>query len=351
MTNKERVEALLRREKPDRVPLYPFGGGFSAVYSNVPLAELYKNPEASLAAQRRAAKEFDWVFVPEIAYAAFGGWEFGGQIKWPEGELSQAPTVTHHVAETPEDVMKLRIPDVPTAGIIPIQRRFFELSSQESLDNEPWNIVIQLEGIFTCASNIVGLDQLSRWVLRRPEVAHRLMRLATDFEIAMAEYWKDIFKTAHVLLWGGDPVSSNQVISPKTFETFNLPYRKELHEKVFEMGYKTIFMHICGEQNENLPYWAQIPMGDPGIVSFGHEVDLETAAAYFPNEIVVGNLETTIIQTVTPEEVYTACREVIEKGKRLPCGFMFGPGCELPPMSPVENVRAMTAAVNDFGWY
>ncbi|NIS72472.1 MAG: hypothetical protein GTO12_27110, partial [Proteobacteria bacterium] len=275
MTNKQRVEALLRREKPDRVPIYSFGGGFSAVYSKVSLADLYKNPEASLAAQRRAAQEFDWVFVPEIAYAAFGGWEFGGQIKWPEGEFDQAPAVTRHVAETPEDVMKLKIPDIPTAGIIPIHRRFFELSSQERLDNEPWNVVIQLEGIFTCASNIVGIDRLSRWVLRRSEVAHRLMRLATGFEIEMAKYWKDLFGTEGVLLWGGDPVSSNQIISPKTFETFNLPYRKEIHQKVLEMGYQTIFMHICGEQNENLPYWAQIPMGDPGIVSFGHEVDLE----------------------------------------------------------------------------
>ncbi len=247
--------------------------------------------------------------------------------------------------------MKLKMPDIPSAGIIPIQRRFFELSSRENLDNEPWNVVIQLEGIFTCASNIVGIDRLSRWVLRRPEVAHRLMRLATDFEIEMAKYWKDLFGTEDVLLWGGDPVSSNQVISPRTFEIFNLPYRKEIHEKVLEMGYTTIFMHICGEQNENLPYWAQIPMGDPGIVSFGHEVDLEKAGEYFPNEIVVGNLETAIIQTGAPEEIYTASRSVIEKGKKLPSGFMFGPGCELPPLAPVENVRAMTNAVDDFGWY
>ena len=92
-------------------------------------------------------------------------------------------------------------------------------------------------------------------------------------------------------------------------------------------------------------------MGDPGIVSFGHEVDLEKAAEYFSNDIIVGNLEPAIIQVGTAEEVYEASRIVIEKGKRLAEGFMFGPGCELPPMAPVENVKAMTAAVNDFGWY
>ena len=91
--------------------------------------------------------------------------------------------------------------------------------------------------------------------------------------------------------------------------------------------------------------------GDPGIVSFGHEVDLTKAAEYFPNDIMAGNLNPTIIQEETPEEVYEASREVIEKYKTLPGGFMFAPGCELPPMAPVDNVRAMTRAVNDVGYY
>jgi uroporphyrinogen decarboxylase len=351
MTNRQRVEALLNREKPDRVPIYPFGMGFSAVYCKASIAQVYNDPEVSLAAQRKAAEDFDWVFVPDIAYAAFGGWEFGGEIQWPDGEFSQAPMITRHVVQSPEDVMNLKMPDVASAGIIPIQKKFLELSSQEGLDNKPWNIVFQLEGTFTCASNIPGTDRFSRWILKRPEIAHRLMRLAADFGLEVAKYWKNIFGTEGVLPWGGEPVASNQVISPKTFETFNLPYRREVHEKVLDMGYKTIFMHICGEHNQNLPHWAQIPMGDPGIVSFGHEVDLEKAAEYFPNDIIVGNLEPAIIQVGTAEEVYEASRIVIEKGKRLAEGFMFGPGCELPPMAPVENVKAMTEAVNDFGWY
>jgi uroporphyrinogen decarboxylase len=87
------------------------------------------------------------------------------------------------------------------------------------------------------------------------------------------------------------------------------------------------------------------------VVSFGHEVDLETAAQYFPNDIIVGNLEPATIQTRAPDEVYEAAKAVIMKGKNLPTGFIFAPGCELPPMAPQENVMAMTRAVNDFGWY
>ena len=72
------------------------------------------------------------------------------------------------------------------------------------------------------------------------------------------------------------------MIGPKHFEEFALPYIKEYNEKVLDLGFKTIFVHLCGEQNANLPFWAEIPMGDPGIISIGHEVELETAAKYFP---------------------------------------------------------------------
>ena len=42
---------------------------------------------------------------------------------------------------------------------------------------------------------------------------------------------------------------------------------------------------------------------------------------------------------------------IVKKGKKLSTGFIFSPGCEIPPKSNPENVMAMTKAVNDFGWY
>jgi len=351
MTDKERVAALLRRERPDRVPIWPMAAGFPMVYTHTSVADAYNKPEVSLAAQRKTARDFGWLFTPMIAYAAFGGWEFGGEIKWPSGEFAQAPTVLKHAVATPDDVMTLKVPDVSKAGIIPLVMKFGTLASKEKLDNKPFSVVLFMEGTFNTAANIVGVDTFAKWLLKKPEAAHRLLRLTADFQIELAKYYKDSFGTEGAVLFGGEPSSSNQVISPRQFEEFALPYLRETHQKVLAMGYKTFLMHICGEQNANLPYWAKVPMGDPGLVSFGHEVDLETAANYFPNDIIVGNLEPAIIQTRTPDEVYQAAKAVITKGKKLVTGFIFAPGCELPPMAPVENVKAITRAVNDFGWY
>ena len=353
MTNRERVEALLRREKPDRVPIWPFGAAaFHTVYTGTSIADAFNKPDVSLAAQRKTCQDFDWVFVPMFGYASYGGWELGGDIKWPSGEYAQAPTVARFPVETADDVMNLKVPDVKTAGIIPLMKGFYDLALQERLDNEPFNVMVMgCNMSFTLAGNISGPEKLCKWILKKPEIAHRLLQLANEHIIKLAEYWKELYGVEGVLPLGGEPTSANQLISPKMFAEFAMPYIKEVNEKFLEMGYKHLYAHICGEQNENYPYWAQIPMGDPGIISVSQEVDLETAAKYFPNDVILGNLEPTIIQVGTAEEVYEATRKVIEKGKKLPTGYIFSPGCDTPPMAPVDNVMAMTRAVNDFGWY
>jgi uroporphyrinogen decarboxylase len=350
MTERERVEALLRREKPDRVPIYAWNLGFSLVYTQNPIANFYNNPGVSLTAQRKACQDLGWVSLPHIGYGGFGGWEFSGKIEWPSGQFSQAPMITHRPVETPEDAMNLKMPEVGNSGMTPLQVELCKLASEERPDNEPFIVFFQGDAFLT-ASNICGIEKLAKWMIRKPEAAHRLLRLATDYLLERAQYFKDIFGTEWVLPFSAEPTSANQVISPKQFEQFALPYLKETHERVLAMGFKTYFTHICGEQNLNLPCWAQIPMGDPGLVSIGHEVELQTAASYFPKDIIIGNLEPAIIQTGTPDQVYEATRRVVEQGKKLPTGFILAPGCELPPMVSLENIEAMNKAVEDHGWY
>ena len=352
MTDKERVEALLRRERPDRVPIAGMGLGFSTVYSRASVADCYNNPPVSYEAQKKAAHDFGWVFMPLLVSPAWVAWEMGGEMKWPSGDYAQAPTVTRHPVEKPEDVANLKVPDsFEGLGMVPYLMEFYSYGAKEELDNKPWKFISYTGLPFTNAGKLIGVDSLSKWMLKKPDIVHQVLRITTDFLIKFSEYVAGKFGTDRVLPFGGEPTSANQIISPDQFEKFALPYIQEMHAKLLAMGHKSIFCHICGEHNLNLPHWAKIPMGDPGLVSFGHEIDIEKAAEYFPNDIIVGNLEPAIVQTGTVDEVYNATRKIIEKGKNLSTGFIFAPGCELPPMASPDNVMAMTRAVEDFGWY
>ena len=352
MTNRERLQALLRKEKPDRVPIWSLAQGFCGVYIGKTIGDGYTNAQIYTDGLRKAFNDFDWVFYPLCGPLSNLAPEFGGDIKWPTSEYSQAPMVTRFPVETVEEVFNLEVPDVKTAGTAPKRKEFGQVSSKEKNDNCLFNVMLLLGGPFTSAGNMAGVEKMCKWMLKKPEVVHRMMRLSTDYFIEYSKYWKQTFNIEATLPFYGEPTAANQIISSRQFEEFVLPYLLELHKAVMEMGYKHLFVHVCGEQNDNLPFWAKIPFGAPGIVSIGHEVELEVAAEYFPDEIIMGNLEPAIIQTGTAEEVYQAAAEVVKKGKKLAAaGFIFSQGCELPPNSPIENVKAMTRAVNDYGWY
>lgn len=353
MTDNQRVEALLKRQKPDRVPIWPWCNfGIATLHYGATIADAYNKPEVSLAAQRKTCRDFGWVCTPFIAYAEWGGWEFGGDIKWPAGKFDQAPSVVRYPVQTLDDIWKLKVPEpVQNFGIVPYQTELHKLASKERFDNEPFNVSFLIGWPFTIGGNLCGVQNLVKWVLKEPKAVHHLMQLTSDYNIKIAQYWRDNFGVDRVLPITGEASASNAMLSPKQFEEFVMPYLKQINKKVLAMGFKHMWCHMCGDHNLNLPYWTQIPLGDPALISVAHEVDLETAAKYFPNDIIVGNLEPSIVQVKTPEEVYEATKKVVEKGKKIPGGYIFSLGCEFPPPCPPENVMAVTKAINDFGWY
>ena len=148
------------------------------------------------------------------------------------------------------------------------------------------------------------------------------------------------------------PSESNQVISPKLMEKFALPYLIEYQRRLRSLGVKRFGLHICGQQNLNLPCLSEAsPWIHPSVLSFGHEVDIQTAARYFPEDIIFGNIEPALFQTGPPQKVYEHCRAAIEKGRKAEYRYILGSGCGLPPTAPPANIYAMTKAAHDFGWY
>jgi len=352
MTDAQRINALLDNQKPDRVPVWHFAyAGFAMLEKGYTIAQIFLEPEKALEAERLASRKYRWVSNPTIGYAAYGSWEFGGQLKLPTGEYDQAPSVIRYPVETEGDAWSLKLPDIEKAGIIPGRIMFQENVLREKPENEPFQVICCINEPFHTAGNICGLERLCRWLIKKPEIAHHLLHLATDHSSQVAQYWAKKFGTKNALIRSADAISSNQVISPKLFETFALPYAKELHEKILTIGYKNIYVHICGEQNLNLPYWAEVPMGNPGFVSVGHEVDIMAASKYFPRDIILGNINPAIVQNSTVDEVYRLTKQIIEHGKNCSRGYIFSTGCDLPPRAPAENVMAMTRATEDAGFY
>jgi uroporphyrinogen decarboxylase len=347
MSSKERMDALLCGKPVDRVPLFLFARGFSAATMGMSLSDFYATPPKSLAAQVWTSRMYGQDEPTKFGFSSSVAWDFGGEIRLPSEAFDQTPMVVRYPVETEEDIARLELPGFETAGMLPQNMEFCRLQEAAGL-----MITMSIGAPFMYAANVCGLEKLARWMMKKPELAHQLLRLMTDYGIETAKYWIKSFGRGDIEFRTSTPTSSNQVISPKQFQTFSLPYLQELHAAVLEMGAKYLYTHICGDQNLNLPYYADVSFGDPGIASFGHEVDLADAIAHLGEQcIIVGNVEPALILNGTPEEIYEASVTCIEKGKAAPRGFILGTGCEISPMSPPANVWAMRKAINDTGWY
>lgn len=112
-----------------------------------------------------------------------------------------------------------------------------------------------------------------------------------------------------------------------------------------------MFLHICGEQNKNLRLWQQVPMPEETVVSVGREVRLETALEMFPDQVVAGNVDPTLIQEGRAEDVLAQARECVEIGKEHKRGYVLMAGCDVPPQAPPVNVFQLVKAAREYGRY
>ena len=347
-----RMQALYNYQKPDRVPIFGMDEGFCMLNCGYTLTELQTDPQRFWDALRRTCEQYEWELLwQHVAHTVLGSWDFGAKMKMPDSPYAMAVAVDTPAVKTEDDVWNLKMPDPKTAGAIPKRMEFSRLQTEAGIP-----VTFQARSPFTMAADICGVEQFARWLMRKPQLCDRLMRMALEHTLNVLQYWADTFGAENIFYRMSSPSEANQIVSPSHIQKYALPYHKEFHQRIRAMGVKKFYFHICGEQNLNLPHLAKFASSadgwlHPSILSFGHEVDLNDAARYFPDDIIVGNIEPAVIQAGKPQQVYELCRAAIEKGKKIAGGFILAPGCGLPPKSPPYNVWMMTKAVNDLGWY
>lgn len=346
MSPGERWAALVRGDGLDRVPCLQFILGHTAVVSGRPIANIYDDPQVSFDCQRGAMELYGYDGLVLHGWANAGGAEFGGEVEYPYRKYTGAPMMKSNPVGNEADAWNLRAPaDVAQAGTVPVALEFSRLQRAAGMP-----CTVQVGSPLTWAGSVCGEERLMPWLIRKPELVHHVLRVITDFILRKAELWVHEFGADNVMAFDLC-IETNKLYSPKQFETFSYPYLKEVHDRVSDLGVAVFLSHICGEQNRNLPLWAQLRYGRRGMVSVGREVDLATASAAFPDNVIMGNVDPVTIQEGTPEEVFALCRDCITAAKDHPGGYALMSGCEVPPQAPPVNVFQMVKACREYGRY
>lgn len=349
METEERLNRLLSGQNLDRIPFVTGAFSFNCLNVGYSINDWYTNMQKAFDACKWTSEQYHALWIPMAGYPAIGPWELGGEIKWPAGEWDQCPN-TLPAVNNEEEAWKIELPNhefLKQTGYIPYLCEFAKIASSQGL---PYSLTMYCP--WTTAGNIVGTERLCRWAIKKPDLVHHLVKTATDFLIRVYEIiFEDVGSAKNCFVSNSTASASNDLISPRHFKTYALPYLIEYHSRLIDMGVAGFSFHICGDQNANYPFLRDVPLTPVSMISVSHEVDLATASRYFPDHIIMGNVEPAILQMGTPRQVYEATCSAIEKGMTHNRGFILAPGCELPPRTPPYNLWMMAKAVNDHGYF
>ncbi len=125
----------------------------------------------------------------------------------------------------------------------------------------------------------------------------------------------------------------------RIFERFEFPYMKRMTEAFASEGLITV-MHFDQDWTINLPYYTQLPK-KMCVAELDSTTDIFKAKEVLKDHMcIAGDVPASLSAIGTPEEMETYCKKLIDiVGKDT--GFILSSGCTVPPDAKFENFKMM----------
>lgn len=133
-----------------------------------------------------------------------------------------------------------------------------------------------------------------------------------------------------------DPSASGEILGPDYFNRYASPCLNQTITSL-KTKRKPVILHICGNIQTILPQLAKMPWD---VLSVDSMVALKKLRDYFPDRVLMGNLSTHLLVSSDETRVTASAARCLEYTAVL------SPACGIPTITPVANIRAMTAASN-----
>ena len=336
MTPKERFLAFLGGQEIDRLLCVPLILNHAARAAGMKVSEHNRSGEKMGQAHAAAFRKYRQDLITIFSSTAIVAEAMGTELYYPEDD---APRVEQPIVQSAEDVERLKPADA-TAGRLPVYLEAIKTANREVGEEVFVSCCYAMP--FTTAAGLMGTDHFVKALRKNPELAHRVLQAALETTLSF---------TDAVLAAGGipvpvDPVASCSVIGPGQFAEFAAPYIAPVIAKIAQAGLPGV-LHICGSSHL---IWDKMADTGAAVLSLD-KVDLaQVKEAVGERVCLLGNVapaETLLYGT--PQSVEEQTKACIDRAGDNPRGFIVGSGCEVPLMTPPENIFAMMDAVRKYG--
>jgi uroporphyrinogen-III decarboxylase len=377
MTHRERIEAAIRCEKPDRVPISPMLDFFCARYKGVMLDEFINDNDLGRDLLIQIFDEFggwDATYQSTTLNEFAFGLTLPMRMKVPGRELPR--DMIWQFIEIP--IIEVEDYDFAIAnGFLPLWGKLFPKmrphqspaqipglmeawNNQAIKDTQIWESrgVQSFTGVaisppFDFFSMGRSLKEFSVDLHRRPEKVLAAMDAITPGLIEVAIGGQTMISQA--TRWGymtnfiGATRGSATFISPKMFEKFNWPYIKRIALALIDAGITPLF-HFDSDWTPMLEFFKDLPKGKC-VLELDSVTDIFKAKQVLAGHMcLMGDVPAALLTLGTPDQVTAyvkrLCEEVGDGG-----GYILSSGCSVPVDTKPANLGAMIEAGNKYGIY
>ena len=259
---------------------------------------------------------------------------FGAEICVSDDEV---PTVQGRLINDMDEAEALEVPAVGS-GRTSLYIDAIKKASEKITDRP---ILAGIIGPFSLAARLLDVSEIMIDCYDDPDMVHTVLEKATDFLIEYAKAFKAAGANGVVM---AEPVSG--LLSPILEEEFSSPYVKKIVDAVQDDDFILIY-HNCGP---NTPAMVDSLLSfGAAAYHFGNAIELKDMLDKFPSDVVVmGNVDpAAVLRMGTPESVRAETLSLLEKCAEYP-NFVLSSGCDMPPMTPWENIDAFFAASKEY---
>lgn len=337
MTGRERFLAALRREQPDRVPIWELiinEPTLSGVYGDIGYFELAERLGLD------AVTVFENHRMEDLGNGLFRD-EWG--IAWQMEDCGVAYPAGGPIKEKAD--LDAYTPPDPGAD-----HRLDTLKEAVRRFKGEKAIVLCCHEAFEFSHYLYGMDNLLMAYAEDPEFVHRLARIIIDYKKAVLH--RAIEEGADAIVSGDDyAFRTAPLMSPRYFAEYSAPYIREMADAAHEHGVPFI-KHTDGNIWPIIDYIvdAGVDAIDPIEPVAGMDIG-EVKERYGNRVAVVGNVDCTEILTHgSREDVIEAVKETIAKAS-VGGGHVIASSNSIHPGVKPENYLTMVQAAKEFGVY
>lgn len=325
MTSKERIYATLNGLSRDRVAVTPIFMTWAAHYIGRRYRDFYLDGDVLVEGQLAVTRAFNVDQISAISDPWREASVYGVQFSYPENAVGK-PVDT--LIKSREDIEGLRYVEIEKGERT--SQRIESVGKMASQLGDTHSVLGWIEGPLAEYADLRGLERALYDLVDAPEMfsesAEILVEKAIRFARAQVEAGADMIGI-------GDAAAS--VISPEMYSSLVLPMEKRLISAIHEAG-GSVKMHICGNIINIVEHVART---GADIIDIDWMVPLDEARRLAgPDVCLCGNFDpSAVLLQGTAREVAEAAEKCIGLGGEK---FILMPGCEVPPGTPEENIRA-----------